>query len=503
MNSTVTVSAAGGLSFNTNGGTISVFNLGGLSGSSNTSLTDVNGFPVNVSIGGNNATTTFTGLLSGLGSVTKVGTGTLTLPAPSTYTGTTTVANGYLKINAAAVTFGSGVALSSGTLEMDGNAPNFSPATFSAGANTTIIRTGGPGTITLAGTNNFGGSSLQLYSGGLAIDDTANNALKLSASPALTLGSGLLGLTGNGSAASVETVSGLNLLGAGKVTVATGNNQSATVNLGAISFAGGSTLNVTLNNTGSGVAAVTTTTPNGITGLSGGNAILGGFAVVNGADWATAGTGSGPFNITAVPASAYSNDTAWTATTLNSVTTSGTLAAGSTTAALRFDNSGAAPITLNLSGSNAIVSGGLLVTPNLGNNAVTISGGTIAQPSGTPLYVGQYNTANTLTIGSTIGNTPLTVTATSTFSNERYAVVDFDGRPVSGHACLVVEHGNCQRHPHPFHQRPQFAHADPGHGQFRGGKRSHLQRRNPPGEIRPRNARFALRKFAQRRHYSQ
>jgi fibronectin-binding autotransporter adhesin len=415
LNSTVSVSVANGLTFNTNGGTIAVFNLGGLSGSNNASLTDANGFPVNVSIGGNNASTSFTGLLSGLGGLTKVGTGTLTMLLPSTYAGTTTVAGGYLKINAATVTGGNGVNLSGGTLEMDGNAPNFAPATFSAGANTTLIRNGGGGVISLSGSNKFGGSSLQLYSGGLAINDTANNALKLSASPAFTLGSGIMSLTGNAGSASAETVSSTNLLGAAEIAVNAGANQNASLNLRAISFAGGSALNVALNNSGSGLASVVTTNSNAITGLSGGNAILGGNAVVNGSDWATTGSGSGPFNITPVPASAYTPDGAWSATTLNSVSTSGTLAAGSTTAALRFNNSGA-PITLTLSGTNSITSGGLLVTPNLGNNAVTLSGGSIVQASGTPLYLDQYNPANALTIATTLINSPVTLTASSAFS---------------------------------------------------------------------------------------
>jgi autotransporter-associated beta strand protein len=416
MNSTLTVTAANGLSFDTNHGAISVFNLGGLSGATNASLTDINGYPVNLSIGANNSSTTYTGLLSGPGSVAKVGNATLTMVVPSTYTGTTSVAGGYLRLLASTIAMGSGVSLSAGTLEMDGNAPNFTPATFSAGANTTLLWTGGTGTMTLTGTNNFGGSSLQLYSGGLAINDASNNSIKLAASPALTLGSGILGLTGNSNAASMETVSGVNLLGVGKINVTTGNNQNASLNLGVISFNGGSALNVNLGNSGSGLASVITKTPNAAN-LSGATPILGGNAVVNGSDWAATGSGSGSFDIAAVPATAYTLDGAWSPTTLNSVSTNGTLALGSTTAALRFDSRAAASITLTLNGTNSIVTGGLLVTPNVGNNAVSMTGGTISQPSGTPLDINQYNPANTLTIGSTLGNTAYTSTASATFSS--------------------------------------------------------------------------------------
>ena len=103
-NSTVTVSVTNGLTFNTNGGAISAFNLGGLAGASNFSLTDVSGYAANLSIGGDNATTVYTGQLSGIGSLTKVGTGRLTISGSDSYTGATTITNGTLQLgNANAV----------------------------------------------------------------------------------------------------------------------------------------------------------------------------------------------------------------------------------------------------------------------------------------------------------------------------------------------------------------------------------------------------------------
>jgi autotransporter-associated beta strand protein len=49
-----------------------------------------------LSIGGNNGSTTYSGTLSGGGSLTKNGTGTLTLSASNTYSGLTTVSGGTL-----------------------------------------------------------------------------------------------------------------------------------------------------------------------------------------------------------------------------------------------------------------------------------------------------------------------------------------------------------------------------------------------------------------------
>ena len=148
--------------------------------------------------------------MSGAGNLVKTGSGTQLLFGPSTYTGTTTVAGGYLRINASTLGMGSGVTISGGSLEIAGDT-NYTPTAFSASANTGLI-TSGAGTTTLAGTVAFGGSTIAITGGGLTIDDTANNAVKLTASPALTLTSGTLALLGNGSANSAETVSGANLL---------------------------------------------------------------------------------------------------------------------------------------------------------------------------------------------------------------------------------------------------------------------------------------------------
>jgi len=94
--STVNVNTANGLAFGTTAATI-----GGLSGTSGFSLLTTSGTGVNLSVGNNNADTTYAGVIAGsnpASGLTKVGIGTLTLTGSSTYIGATTISAGTLQI---------------------------------------------------------------------------------------------------------------------------------------------------------------------------------------------------------------------------------------------------------------------------------------------------------------------------------------------------------------------------------------------------------------------
>ncbi len=99
QNSTATVNVAGGLLFGPGPAT---YNLGGLAGSSSGSiaLQDTNSAAINLSVGANGASTVYSGGLTGPGSLTKVGAGTLNLAGSGSYSGTTRITQGTLRLTA-------------------------------------------------------------------------------------------------------------------------------------------------------------------------------------------------------------------------------------------------------------------------------------------------------------------------------------------------------------------------------------------------------------------
>ena len=89
----ISLANSAGVSLNVSGGNETIGSLsGGGNSGGNVSLTS------SLIIGGNNKTTTFASVISGAGSLTKTGTGTMTLTAANWYTGDTTVQAGKLSL---------------------------------------------------------------------------------------------------------------------------------------------------------------------------------------------------------------------------------------------------------------------------------------------------------------------------------------------------------------------------------------------------------------------
>jgi fibronectin-binding autotransporter adhesin len=60
--------------------------------------------------------------------------------------------------------------------------------------------------------------------------------------------------------------------------------------------------------------------------------------------------------------------------------------------------------TINIGSGNTLTTGGILVTAAVGNNLTQITGGTLTGPVNQDLVIIQNNTANGLTISSTIAD---------------------------------------------------------------------------------------------------
>jgi autotransporter-associated beta strand protein len=224
--STLTAPSVGSLSF----GNLTAATFGGLTGSANLSLLNNSSAGVAVSIGQNNATTTYSGILSGGGaSLNKTGTGTLTLSGLNTFTGPVAIQAGTLSVNSlkavggGASALGAPTTVANGTLKL-GSGTNAGALTYT-GAATSTDRV-----IDLAGTT--GGATLTA-SGTGALTFTSNLT---------TSGSGAKSLTFDGTSTAANTFQGTIADSTGGATALVKTGTGAWLLAGNNSFTGGLTL---------------------------------------------------------------------------------------------------------------------------------------------------------------------------------------------------------------------------------------------------------------------
>ncbi len=161
--------SVGTLSF----GALANATFGGLQGSNGLALVNEASGAVALTVGGNKASTTFSGSLSGTGSsLTKTGTGTLTLSGATanTYTGLTTVSDGTLKLSkTSGVNAIAGNVLVNGGKLQWGNANQVAnTASITLNSGILLTNTDTVANVTINGTNAGG----QTYIHGLTITDT-------------------------------------------------------------------------------------------------------------------------------------------------------------------------------------------------------------------------------------------------------------------------------------------------------------------------------------------
>ncbi len=406
----VTVSTGATLALNNNE------TIGSLAGAGNVTL------GANfLTAGADNTSTTFSGVISGTGTLTKQGTGTLTLSGANTYTGATTVSAGTLTLNGgtalantSAVTVSAGATLNLGASETIGSlagAGNVTLSTFTLtaggdGTSTTFsgvasgtggLTKAGNGTLTLSGANTYTGAttatagSLAL-NGGSALANTS--ALTVDAAAVLFLGA----------SETIGSLAGAGSLSIGAFTLTTGGDNTSTTFSGGIGGSGG----VTKTGTGTLTLSGTTNNFSGPTTVSAGTLALSGGSALDDTSAVTVAAGA-TLDVGAnetIGSLAGAGNVTLGANTLtaggdNSSTTFSGIAAG--TGGLTKAGSG----TLTLSGANTYtglttVSAGTLTLA--GNSAiadtaaVTVSGGaTLAL--GADEIIGSLAGAGNVTLG--------------------------------------------------------------------------------------------------------
>ena len=224
--SSLTVNAVNGLAFAAGIGTA---NVAGLSGSGSFALTDAGGGAVNLNTGGNNQSTTFSGVLSGSGGLTKVGSGLLQLAASNTYGGGTTISAGTLQLGSGTndgttatnlgITGNYNIAagatlLITGTTPANGAFPRFGiprNGTYSGGGNLFIQGTNPPSSTTLSClfqtvlTNSFSGT-ITVHNANYALATPADYG---AAASLATTDGGALFITGDGTYNVPMSISGM------------------------------------------------------------------------------------------------------------------------------------------------------------------------------------------------------------------------------------------------------------------------------------------------------
>lgn len=269
--------------------------LGGLEGNKALSLMNFNSAPVALTLGGNGQATTYSGALSGDGSLIKTGTGVTILTGANAYTGTTTVNGGAAT---GALELDQGGSITGGALTVTGN----SRLTIFDGSYTTAAASN----VTNAGTTTatleiFGGTST--FSGGLNATGNMNIPYLISVAGG-TLNAASMALGRTSQSITTEPTAGINTTGlfinggavniTGNLLLGNGTATNSTVNakMDSGSLTVGGVLTIGLNNGGRwsllDINGGTFTSTDAITGIQLGGATVGNAALLINSGVATA-----------------------------------------------------------------------------------------------------------------------------------------------------------------------------------------------------------------------
>lgn len=372
-----------------------------------------------LTLGGNFAgTNILSGVMSGKGNLVSAGSGTWQLNGANAYAGTVTVESGRL-VAGSTQAFGTtpnAATVNGGALDLNGFDTSFTSLAGSGGSvalggaqltvkgTTSTIYGGsitgaggllkqGTSTLTLSGASTYSGATT-VNGGGLVLDFTSPGAPLadiVSSASTLNMAGGTLTLFGGSGQANVQTFNGLNVTaGNNKISAQASAAGSVTVNLGAINRTGG-LIDFTLPASGNFTTS---------------NTVLGGWATVNGADYAKVVGG----NITAFTAADYTGQDDASLWAAGQYVTDDDGHAGSfyntvngsvQLGGLRYTQVGASMATIG-AGQTLGIDGAIIVAATAGTFDRTLNGGAITGSAGGGVLGLLHNAGGTFAIDSTI-----------------------------------------------------------------------------------------------------
>jgi autotransporter-associated beta strand protein len=238
--------------------------IGELSGGGSLGGSPVNGRFVNWSVGGLNTSSTFAGRITnstGAARLTKVGSGTLTLSGSNSYTGSTTVSAGVLRLGDGGTT---GLLGATAIAVSNGAVLAFNRSDDYGGAFANVISGSGgvrldSGSLTLSASNTYTGTTSVLAGSTLAVNGRLANSTLNVAAGATLMGSGTIaglttvaGIHSPGNSPGIETFTNLTYTNGASVNWELWDNTTLNSPLaydqimvtGSLSFAGSTALNL-------------------------------------------------------------------------------------------------------------------------------------------------------------------------------------------------------------------------------------------------------------------
>ena len=419
--------------------------LGGISGTGNISMTGGAGAGLTFDQTGNS---TYSGIISGTSAtLTKLGTGTLTLTSNNTYGGITTLSAGTLQIGngGTAGSLGTGAVTNTAALKFNrSDLITISNLISSTGT----VEQAGSGTLTLSGSNTYSGgttiSAGTLKAGSATAFGT--NAIIVNSGAVLDLNGKTMtstgGLTLNGtgiagggalinSSATAATYAGLVTLNS-DITITGGTGKITLSNTGTIN---GGNYVLTLDGAavGSTIASIIGTSISTLTKQGAGTWILTGANTYSGTTTISAGTlqfGNGTVTTTTMGTGLIiNNGTLGFSTAVNQTfapnTISGTGAltafGGAGTITLRADNTFSGGITLS-SGPTLMIGGSSVGTPGALTSG-PFGTGTLSMGPNSQVDLAGYQIGNTLKSTGT-ANSPAVIYANSGGVSELSGLID-------------------------------------------------------------------------------